>query len=59
MNDLLSQMAADSGTRTDQLDQLEEGKLDAVARLANEAAELETKLADAERQMKDAKKALH
>jgi|TARA_R110001592_G_scaffold266095_1_gene531768 hypothetical protein len=59
MNDLLSQMASDSGTSTDQIDQLEEGKLDAVARLANEAAELERKLAEAERQAKDAKKALH
>ena len=49
MNDLLSEMASDSGATSDKIDQLEEGKLDAVSRLANEAAALEQKLADAEK----------
>jgi hypothetical protein len=59
MNDLLSEMASDSGATSDKIDQLEEGKLDAVSRLANEAAALEQKLADAEKLMKETKAALH
>ena len=59
MNDLLAEMASDSGTTSDKIDQLQEGKLDAVSRLANEAAALEQKLADAEKLMKETKAALH
>ena len=59
MNDLLAEMASDSGTTSDKIDQLQEGKLDAVSRLANEAAALEHKLADAEKLMKETKSALH
>jgi len=59
MNDLLSEMASDSGTTSDKIDQLQEGKLDAVSRLATEAAALEHKLADTEKLMKETKAALH
>ena len=59
MNDLLAEMASDSGTTSDKIDQLQEGKLDAVSRLATEAAALEHKLADTEKLMKETKAALH
>ena len=59
MNDLLSEMASDSGATADKIDQLEEGKLDSVSRLAKEAAELEYKLAEAGKLVKETKAALH
>lgn len=60
MNDLLSDMmASDSGATADKVDQLEEGKLDSVSRLAKEAAELEYKLAEAGKLVKETKAALH
>ena len=49
MNDLLAEMASDSEATPDKIDQLQEGKLDSVSRLANEAATLERELADAEK----------
>ena len=59
MNDLLSEMASDSGGSPDKIDQLNDSQLDGVSRLANEAATLEQKLAEQERAMKDTKAALH
>ena len=59
MNDLLSEMASDSGGSPDKIDQLDDSQLDGVSRLANEAATLEQKLAEQERAMKDTKAALH
>ena len=58
MNDLLSQMAADSGQTTDKLDTLDTSKLDGVSRLANDAANLEREIANAEQLLKDKKVAL-
>ena len=58
MNDLLAEMASDSGATSNKIDQLQEGKLDAVSRLATEAAALEHKLADTEKIMKETKAAL-
>ena len=49
MNDLLSKMASDSGQTTDKLDTLDTSKLDGVSRLANDAANLEQEISDAER----------
>ena len=57
MNTLLAEMAADSGKASDQIDELEEGKLDAIARLANKAAELEAEVVEAERLLKQAQNA--
>jgi len=59
MNDLLAEMASDSEATPDKIDQLQDGKLDIVSRLANEAATLERELADAEKLMKEKKSALH
>ena len=59
MNDLLAEMASDSEATPDKIDQLQDGKLDIVSRLANEAAALEHKLAAAEKLMKETKSALH
>ena len=59
MNDLLAEMASDSGATADKINQLKEGELDGVARLANEAAALEEKIFDAEQRLKAHKKALY
>ena len=59
MNDLLSEMASDGGDTPDKIDQLDDGQLDGVARLANEVAELEHTLAEQEQAMKETKAALH
>jgi hypothetical protein len=59
MNDLLSEMASDGGDTPDKIDQLDDGQLDGVSRLANEAAALEHKLAEQEQAMKETKAALH
>ena len=59
MNDLLSEMQSDSGDAPDKLDTLDSGKLDGVARLAAEAANLERQISDAEQLLKDRKQALH
>ncbi len=58
MNDLLSKMAADSGQTTDKLDTLDTSKLDGVSRLANDAANLEREITNAEQLLKDKKVAL-
>lgn len=55
MNDLLSKMASDSGQTTDKLDTLDTSKLDGVSRLANDAANLEQEISDAERLLKQKK----
>ena len=59
MNDLLSEMQSDSGDAPDKLDTLDSGKLDGVARLAAEAANLERQISEAEQLLKDRKQALH
>ena len=59
MIDLLSEMASDSGENPDRLDTLETGKLDGVSRLANEAANLEREISDAEQLLKGKKQALY
>ncbi len=59
MNDLLSEMASDSGGAPDRLDTLDTSKLDGVSRLAAEAANLERDISDAEFLLKDKKQALH
>ena len=46
MNDLLAEMASDSGVVADKINHLKEGELDGVARLANEAGALEEKIFD-------------
>jgi len=51
-------MAADSGQTTDKLDTLDTSKLDGVSRLANDAANLEREIANAEQLLKDKKVAL-
>jgi hypothetical protein len=57
-NDLLSEMASDSGDSPDKLDTLDSSKLDGVSRLAKEAANLEQEISDAERLLKGKKQAL-
>jgi len=59
MKDLLAEMASDSGTAADKIDQLKEGDLEGVARLANEAAALETKIDAVEQHLKAHRKALY
>ena len=51
-------MAQDSSARSDQIDNLDDSKLDKVARLANEASGLQEKVARQEKDLIDAKKAL-
>ena len=58
MTDILSQMAQDSSARSDQIDNLDDSKLDKVARLANEASGLQEKVSRQEKDLIDAKKAL-
>jgi len=59
MSDLISRMAFDSGSTSDNLDRLDDGQLDGISRLANEAARLEHRLAEQEQAMKETKAALH
>jgi hypothetical protein len=59
MNDLLQEMSQDAGNRSDDMDSLDDGKLDAVSRLANEAANLENKIAELEVLRKETQSALH
>ena len=51
MNDLLSQMMSDSGQTKDQLDKLDDNKLDAVSRLAAEASVMESSIKSLEEQL--------
>jgi len=59
MNDLLSEMASDSGEAPDTLDTLDTRKLEGVSRLAAEAANLEKEISAAEQLLKNKKQALH
>ena len=59
MSDLINQMVSDSGQTQDQLDKLDDRKLDAVARLASSAARHEENIADLEGKLKSEKAALH
>jgi len=56
--DILSQMAQDSSANSDQIDKLDDTKLDKVARLANEANSLQEKVSLQEEELKNSKKAL-
>lgn len=58
MNDLLDQMSSDSTQTDDKLSSLTEGKLDAVSRLAGEAAVLEEKISNTESDLKKLKASL-
>ena len=55
--DILSEMAQDSSANSDQLDKLDDTKLDKVARLANKANDLQEVVARKEEELKHAKKA--
>ena len=59
VSDLISQMMSDSGQAEDQLDKLNDNKLDAVARLAREAASHEKNISGLEEELKAEKAALH
>ena len=59
MSDLISQMVSDSGQTEDHLDKLNDTKLDAVARLATEAASHEKHISGLEEELKAEKAALH
>ena len=59
MSDILKQMAEDSSTRSDQLDNLDDTKLDKVSRLCNEANGLQEDVDRLEDELKNFKKALH
>ena len=57
MNDLLSEMASDSDSgESDKLDKLDDGRLGDIARLANDAAELEAQISKAEELLKEKKR---
>jgi|TARA_R110000787_G_scaffold108447_1_gene216841 hypothetical protein len=58
MSDLLSQMMTDSGSSEDQLDKLDDSKLDAVSRLAAEASTMESSISDLENQLRQEKSLL-
>jgi len=59
MSDLISQMMSDSGQSEDQLDKLDDSKLDAVSRLARQAAVHSDNIIDLEVKLKSEKSALH
>jgi len=59
MSDLLSEMASDSVSTNDNLDNLQDNQLDSISRLANEAANLEQKIQETEKKLKETKKALY
>ena len=59
VTDILEQMAQDSSANSDQLDKLDDSKLDKVARLASEAARLQEDLDRTEEEAKHFKKALY
>ena len=59
VSDLISQMMSDSGQTEDQLDKLNDTKLDAVARLAREAASHEKHISGLEEELKAEKASLH
>jgi len=56
--DILSEMAQDSSANSDQLDKLDDTKLDKVARLANKANDLQEVVDRKEEELRDAKNAL-
>jgi hypothetical protein len=57
-NDLLSQMASDSGSAPDQIDGLKDEALDAISRLAQRASNLTQEIAKTEEYLKEQKNAL-
>jgi len=59
VSDLISQMVSDSGQTEDHLDKLNDTKLDAVSRLAREAASHEKNISGLEEELKTEKAALH
>ena len=59
MADILDQMSADSSAVLDQIDKLDDSKLDNVSRLANKAARLQGDLERNEEEKRHLKKALY
>jgi len=59
VTDILDQMAQDSSANSDQIDKLDDSKLDKVSRLANEAARLQEDVDRTEEEAKHFKKALY
>ena len=59
MTDILDQMSQDSSAKLDQLDKLDDNKLDKVSRLANKAARLQEDLDRKEEEARHLKKALY
>ena len=59
MADILDQMAQDSTANSDQIDKLDDRKLDKVSRLANECARLQEDVERTEEENKNFKKALY
>ena len=59
MSDLLSEMSSDAGSTADKIDRLEDDQLDSIAKLANDAANLEQTIATTEELLKERKRALH
>ena len=58
MNDLLAEMASDAGATSDSINNLDDGKLSAVSRLAQEVDVLEQQVAATEKRLKDEKREL-
>ena len=58
MNDLLAEMASDAGATSDSINNLDDSKLSAVSRLAQEVDALEQQVAATEERLKDEKREL-
>ena len=59
MSDILDEMVQDSSTKNDQLDKLDDQKLDKISRLANEASSLQEDVERLEDELKNFKKAYY
>ena len=59
MSDILDKMVQDSSTKSDQLDKLDDHKLDKISRLANEASSLQEDVERLEDELKNFKKAYY
>lgn len=59
MSDILDEMVQDSSTKNDQLDKLDDQKLDKISRLANEASGLQEDVERLEDELKNFKKAYY
>jgi len=59
VSDILDKMVQDSSTKSDQLDKLDDHKLDKISRLANEASSLQEDVERLEDELKNFKKAYY